>query len=146
MIKLCAPAIIYLIFSSTQVIIDTTQGLYNTAMMKIIVMTMVTILLNILCIQGLGIVSWIIVFIPFILMTVIVSMLLYTFGLDVATGKINYSCTNEINCGNNITRTANGDVIIYDPEYNVMKNPVYYASPNIIIPNPSNNDVVLIKR
>ena len=146
MIKLCAPAIIYLIFSSTQVIIDTTQGLYNTALMKIIVMTMVTILLNILCIQGLGFVSWIIVFIPFILMTVIVSMLLYMFGLDVATGKINYSCTNEINCGNNITRTANGDVIIYDPEYNVMKNPVYYASPNIIIPNPSNNDVVLVKR
>lgn len=146
MIKLCAPAIIYLIFSSTQVIIDTTQGLYNTALMKIIVMTMVTILLNILCIQGLGIVSWIIVFVPFILMTVIVSMLLYTFGLDVATGKINYSCTNEMNCGNNIKRTANGDIVIYDPEYNVMKNPVYYASPNIIIPNPSNNNVVLVKR
>ena len=146
MIKLCAPAIIYLIFSSTQVIIDTTQGLYNTALMKIIVMSMVTILLNILCIQGLGFVSWIIVFIPFILMTVIVSMLLYIFGLDVATGKINYSCINEINCGKNITRTANGDVIIYDPEYNTLKNPVYYASPNIIIPNPLNNDVVLHKQ
>jgi hypothetical protein len=146
MIKLCAPAIIYLIFSSTQVIIDTIQGLYNTAMMKIIVMLMVTALLHILCIQGLGIVSWIIVFIPFILMTVIVSMLLYIFGLDASTGKIKYTCTNETTCGNNITRNANGDIIIYDPEYNNMKNPVYYASPHIIIPNPSNNDVVLVKR
>jgi hypothetical protein len=145
MIKLCPPAIIYLIFSSTQIIIDTIQGLYNTALMKIIVMVMVTTLLHILCIQGLGIVSWIIVFIPFILMTVMVSMLLYFFGLDAATGKINYTCTNVINCGNNIKRNANGDIIIYDPEYNNMKNPVYYASPNIIIPNPSNNDVVLHK-
>ena len=146
MLKVCPPAIIYLIFSSTQVIIDTTQGLYNTALMKIIVMVMVTILLNILCIQGLGVVSWIIVFIPFILLTITVSMLLYIFGLDASTGKLNYTCTNETTCGNNIKRNANGDVVIYDPEYNTMKNPVYYASPNIIIPNPSNNDVVLHKR
>ena len=83
MIKLCAPAIIYLIFSSTQVIIDTTQGLYNTALMKIIVMSMVTILLNILCIQGLGIVSWIIVFIPFILMTIILGGLNFYYFLEI---------------------------------------------------------------
>ena len=146
MIKLCPPAIIYLIFSSTQVIVDTIQGLYNTALMKIIVMVMVTILLNILCIQGLGIISWIIVFIPFILMTVMVSMLLYIFGLDAATGQLNYTCTNEMNCGNNIKLNANGDIIIHDPEYNKLKNPVYYASPNIIIPNPLNNDLVLHKR
>ena len=145
MIKLCPPAIIYLIFSSTQVIIDTIQGLYNTALMKIIVMVMVTILLNILCIQGLGVVSWIIVFIPFILMTVIVSMLLYVFGLDASTGKLKYTCTNEMTCGKYIKRNANGDIIIYDPEYNNLKNPVYYTSPNIIIPNPSNNDVQTVK-
>ena len=83
---LCAPAIIYLLFSITQIILDTYKGLYNTVGMKIIVTVMVTLLLNILCERGLGVVSWIIVFIPFILMTVIVSMLLYVFGLDVATG------------------------------------------------------------
>jgi hypothetical protein len=77
MINLCAPAIIYLIFSITQILIDTFKGLYNTAFMKVIVTIMVTILLNILCERGLSVVSWIIVFIPFILMTVIVSMLLY---------------------------------------------------------------------
>ena len=26
------------------------------------------------------------------------------------------------------------------PEYNSSKNPVYYNTPNIIIPNPHNND------
>jgi c-di-AMP phosphodiesterase-like protein len=146
MIKLCAPAIIYLIFSATQVLIDTYKGLYNTAFMKIIVMIMVTILLNILCIQGLGVVSWIIVFIPFILMTVMVSILLYIFGLDASTGRLKYTCDNKNeNEENVITHNSNGDILIYDPEYNAKKNPVYYRSPNIVIPNPLANDSVLHK-
>ena len=73
-------------------------------------------------------------------------MLLYTFGLDASTGKLNYTCTNDIKCGNNIRRNTTGDIIIYDPEYNNMKNPVYYSSPNIVIPNPSRNDVILRNR
>lgn len=93
--NLCAPALIYVIFSLTQIIIDSLKGLYNTAFFKIIIMCLVTFLLNALCQQGLGIISWIIVFIPFIFMTVIVTMLLYIFGLDAATGTINYKCDNE---------------------------------------------------
>ena len=88
MIQLCAPSLIYLIFSVTQIIIDTFKGLYNTAFFKLIVSIIITLLLNALCSQGLDIISWIIVFVPFILMTVIVSMLLYAFGLDIATGSI----------------------------------------------------------
>ena len=146
MINLCAPAIIYLIFSITQILIDTFKGLYNTAFMKVIVTIMVTLLLNILCDKGLSVVSWIIVFIPFILMTVIVSMLLYIFGLDAASGTINYSCgsnnnvADNVNCGKGVTIDALGNIIIYDPEYNPNINPVYYKSPNIIIPNPLAND------
>jgi len=143
MINLCAPAIIYLIFSITQILIDTFKGLYNTAFMKVIVTITVTLLLNILCEQGLSVVSWIIVFIPFILMTVIVSMLLYVFGLDAATGTLNYQCdgtSSTTNCGNNITIDALGNIIIYDPEYNARINPVYYRSPNIIVPSPTAND------
>jgi hypothetical protein len=142
MINLCAPAIIYLIFSLTQIIIDLFKGLYNTAFMKTIVMTMVTLLLNILCEKGLSVVSWFIVFIPFIMMTVIVSMLLYIFGLDASTGSLNYTCNNS-NANTNIngvTVDALGNIIIYDPEYNAVANPVYYQSPNIIVPNPSNNN------
>lgn len=141
MINLCAPAIIYLIFSITQILIDTFKGMYNTAFMKVIVMVLVTILLNILCEKGLSVVSWIIVFIPFIMMTVIVSMLLYIFGLNASTGKLNYtnSSTNTIN---GVTVDSLGNIIIYDPEYNSVQNPVYYQSPNIIVPNPANNDVI----
>ena len=143
MINLCAPAIIYLIFSITQILIDTFKGLYNTAFMKSIVMVMVTILLNILCERGLSVVSWVIVFIPFIMMTVIVTMLLYVFGLDASTGKLNYTGSNSNTTSTNgVTVDSLGNIIIYDPEYNSVKNPVYYQSPNIIVPNPANNNNV----
>ena len=99
-INLCPPAFIYLVFSITQIMIDAFKGLYNTAFFKFIVMTMITLLLNALCQMGLGIVSWIFVFIPFIFMTVIVAMLLYIFGLKDSCGKIeptNYLQTQSIN-------------------------------------------------
>jgi len=91
--KICAPALIYLVFSLTQIIIDTMTGLYNTALMKLVVATMVTFLLNTLCNRELTVISWLIVFVPFILMTTIVSILLYVFGLDVARGKFKRSST-----------------------------------------------------
>ena len=94
MFKLCPPALIYLAFSLTQVIIDTFKGMYNTALMKVVVMVIITILLNALCQGGMGIISWIIVFIPFIFMSTIVFILLYSFGLDPATGKMNVVCSN----------------------------------------------------
>lgn len=86
--QLCAPALIYFVFSSTQVIIDFTRGMYNTALVKLLVTFVITILLNYLCASGLSVISWFIVFIPFILMTLIISILLFVFGLDPRTGKI----------------------------------------------------------
>ena len=86
--QLCPPALIYLIFSITQVTIDSVKGEYNTALVKIWVAFIFTILLNYLCKQGLGVISWLIVFIPFMLMSVIVTMLLIMFGLDPTTGQI----------------------------------------------------------
>lgn len=92
--ELCPPALIYLVFSITQVVIDTVKGMYNTALMKIWVAIVFTILLNYLCSLGLGIVSWFIVFVPFILMTVIVTILLLMFGLDPASGKMKIKKTD----------------------------------------------------
>ena len=84
--KLCSPALIYLVFALTQIIIDIFKSLYSQAFFKFIQMIFFTLLLNILCTRGLGIVSWIIVFIPFILMTVITGILMIVFGLDPASG------------------------------------------------------------
>jgi hypothetical protein len=95
MVNICAPALIYVAFSLTQIIIDTFKGMYNTAFFKVIVMIVITILLNALCQGGMTIVSWIIVFVPFMFMSVIVGILLYVFGLDAATGTLNFKCDDE---------------------------------------------------
>ena len=90
--SICPPALIYLAFSLTQIVIDTFKGLYNTAFLKFIVMITITFLLNALCQGGMSIISWVLVFIPFIFMTVIVAILLYVFGLDAATGTLKFKC------------------------------------------------------
>ena len=89
--KLCAPAILYIAFSLTQIIIDVIKEMYNTAFLKFIVMVIFSIVLNILCNRGLGVISWFIVFVPFIMMTIITTMLLFVFGLSPATGKLDYT-------------------------------------------------------
>ena len=86
--SLCPPALIYICFSLTQIIIDLFKGLFNIAFFKFWIMIIFTLLLNILCSRGLGIISWILVFVPFMLMSVITAILLFTFGLDPRTGKI----------------------------------------------------------
>ena len=67
---------------------DSLKGLYNVAMVKLFISILFTILLNHLCQRGLGIISWIIVFIPFMLMSLITAILLTMFGLDPQTGKL----------------------------------------------------------
>jgi len=69
-------------------IFDLYGGLYNTAFIKLLITCIITILLNVLCQQGLVIVAWIIVFLPFLFMSIIVSILLYIFGLDIAKGPV----------------------------------------------------------
>ena len=78
---ICPPAILYLAFSITQIIIDIFRGDASTAFLKFIVMIIFTVVLNILCAAGLGIISWFIVFIPFILMTYITTVLAFVFGI-----------------------------------------------------------------
>ena len=88
--QLCPPALLYVAFSITQIIIDIFKNMYNTAFFKFIVMIIFTIVLNVLCQRGLGIISWMIVFIPFIMMTIITSLLLVVFGLSPTTGGLDY--------------------------------------------------------
>jgi hypothetical protein len=128
MINLCPPALIYVAFSLTQVIIDTFKGLYNLAFFKVIVMIVITILLNSLCQAGMGVVSWIIVFIPFIFMSVIVGILLYVFGFDPITGELNIECDN---CNN--TNDSSGN-LVYSRSIKKTKTDKYSDTP---LPPPS---------
>ena len=89
--QICAPALLYIAFSVTQIIIDIFKGMTNTAFFKFIVMVVFAIILNVLCKRGLGVISWFIVFVPFIMMTIITTMLLFVFGLSPSSGNLNYS-------------------------------------------------------
>ena len=94
--KLCKPALIYLIFSLTQIIIDTYQKSYDKASMKFFIMIIFTLLLNILCEKGLTPISWLIVFIPFILMTLIITVLLYVLKVNILKKDKDYNIINTL--------------------------------------------------
>ena len=85
--KLCAPAMLYVVFSITQIIIDIFKNLYNTAFLKFLVMVLFTVAHNLLCQMGLGVVSWFIVFVPFVMMTIITSLLLFVLELNPSQGR-----------------------------------------------------------
>lgn len=74
--NVCSPAIIYVAFSFIHILIDIIKSSYDDALSKFCIMIVFTTLLNILCERGLGVISWFIVFIPFITMTLLSQILL----------------------------------------------------------------------
>ena len=80
--QLCKPAIIYLVFSISQILFDIYGQMYTLALVKFAVSFIITALLNYLCYSGFSNVSWILVFIPFMLMTVVVSILLLAVSIN----------------------------------------------------------------
>ncbi len=89
--KMCSPAIIYMIFSITHVFIELFRKNYNTAFVKFMTMVLFTVLLNILCERNLTIVSWFLVFIPFIVTTFITTILMMTFGISFFDKDLKYN-------------------------------------------------------
>jgi hypothetical protein len=94
-------------------------------------MIIITILLNALCQSGMGIVSWIIVFVPFIFMSIIVAILLYVFGLDPATGSLNIKCDNCNDTNNTSQKSGN---LIYTTSIKTPNNTVTLPKSNQIPP------------
>ena len=132
--NLCSPALLYVGFSLMHIIIDMYKELYNTAFFKFLIMILFSIILNILCQRGLGTISWIIVFIPFIFMTIITTLLLFVFGMDPKTGQIQGSSDasnittnlrpNRDSSSENSTQLQEpplGDIIGQNPEDNVQQ-------------------------
>ena len=127
--SLCAPAILYLGFSLTQIIIDTFKGYYNIAFFKSIVAVIFTILLNMLCENGLSVISWFIVFIPFMLMSYITVVLVYVFGLKPSNSNVNAD-VNYPGMSTNPTSesSSNNKKVIVVKESNNMDNDDDYVS------------------
>lgn len=114
MIELCPPALIYFFFVLTQIIIDIFQFHYQQAITKTIIMIIITFLLNTLCYKNMSIVAWIIVLIPFIFTTYLTFILIYFFGYNSITGKLNHDKT-EITYSNN---NSNGKSVSKHYNYN----------------------------
>ena len=85
------PALIYAIYAATHVVIDLYRGLYNTAFTELLVGIMFTLTLNIFGVRGFTFISWIVISIPFLLMSTVAGVLMFVFGLNPATGRALYS-------------------------------------------------------
>ena len=162
-IPLCMPALIYLIYFVSHVLIDVYRAQYYLATIELIIGVMVTFVLNLLCTNELGAVSWLIVSIPFLLMTVASAMLLMAF---------NPTKTNENSLVDPYAIPASGRVDFHGvqgkspmPEqsnvaqeptpmntnpqhtFNTAPAPVNsgsVSSPNLTAPLPSNSSVVSV--
>jgi|TARA_B110000114_G_scaffold121945_1_gene127777 hypothetical protein len=93
--KLCPPAILYIGFTLTHIVVDLFNKLYNTAILKFVLMIIFTTMLDLLCKSGLTLLSWIIVFMPFILLTTITILLLFSLGLSPDKGFLKYKFANN---------------------------------------------------
>lgn len=126
--NLCPPAILYMGFSLTQIIIDTFKGFYNTAFFKSVVMVVFTLLLNILCKRGLSIISWLIVFIPFILMTYITAVLMFVFGLNANESDVDYDVKYPDDYPDELLIVRNPKVVVSDNDTNDEYDPNDFTS------------------
>ena len=115
--KLCTPAILYIGFTLTHIVVDIFHKLYNTAILKFLLMIIFTTMLDLLCKSGLTILSWIIVFMPFILLTTITVLLLFTLGLSPDKGFLKYKfANNDEKDEDNVTdNTTTEDIVIDEP-------------------------------
>ena len=80
--RLCGPVIIYIGFCLVHILIDLFYEQPDQAIIKFFIMFVFSFVLQILCMRGLGIISWIIVFIPFIFFTYITAVIYFVFGLN----------------------------------------------------------------
>ena len=79
---LCAPALIYVVFFLIQIVIELGNKRYKQALVQSIICIIFTCILQIFCNANLSIVSWILVFIPIIMYTYMVLLILMVFRLN----------------------------------------------------------------
>jgi hypothetical protein len=65
--NLCPPAFLYLLYIGVHVALDTTLGLYATAIIKVVTGVVLVYLLDSFCQVDLGIMSWVVIATPFVI-------------------------------------------------------------------------------
>jgi hypothetical protein len=79
--SLCPPALLYLIYTTIHIGLDLSLGLFATALIKSVMAIAGVVILDALCSVELGVVSWVIVATPFI-MVALASSISLGLGLD----------------------------------------------------------------
>jgi hypothetical protein len=106
---LCPPALLYLLYTTIHVALDLSLGLYATSLIKVVMGLAGVVILDALCSVDLGIVSWVIVFTPFV-MVALASSISLGLGIDRMAAKfVNENFRNPPLTGDNL---KNRDKII----------------------------------
>ena len=80
--SLCVPALIYFVFQLTHIMVSIFHNKPKAALLQIILGVLMVMLLQLLCMKGMNIISWIIVFLPFMFYTYTTMIIYYVFGLN----------------------------------------------------------------
>ena len=126
--NLCMPALMYLVFMIMHIIYDVYYGLYNMVLIKLVLCTIGTLLLNVLCENNMSIIAWMVVFIPFVMMTVIAVYIMFVLGLNPATGKSNIKTTTDPPIAP--PSIYANPVAVNTPYYGVLANSIRASSSN----------------
>ena len=78
----CSPALVYFIFMLVHVFLEMYHKNTKGALLQLLLGLLMSMILQVLCIRGLNIISWIIVLIPFIFYTYMMILLYNVFGLE----------------------------------------------------------------
>ena len=96
-IQICPPALIFVIYMTIQVVIDIFQGFYNRSFVKIVLLFLIGGGLNVLCENGYTIVAWVLVFVPFVLMSLVVVLILFLLKKKETSGDVKTKKDKEEN-------------------------------------------------
>lgn len=66
--RLCTPAFLYLVLVSLSVGLDVSLGLLSVALVKAVIGVAIVVILDTFCTVNLGVVSWVLVATPFVIM------------------------------------------------------------------------------
>jgi hypothetical protein len=84
---LCAPALLYLLYTTIHIALDLSLGMYATSAIKLIMGLAGVVVLDALCSVDLGVVSWAIIVTPFI-MVALASSISLGLGIDRMAAKL----------------------------------------------------------
>jgi hypothetical protein len=85
---LCPPALLYAIFLAIQLGFDASLGLWATFVVKFFLGIAVVVLLDVFCGIGLGVVSWFLVAVPFIITSLATAISMGTDFDTIVIGQI----------------------------------------------------------